>query len=136
MKALLRPSVWCRQGDWFAQYAAQGRRNASSRVTTFPLFPHPTQASIGIPFPSPVSTPPLLTPFLNPLSQTPFFCFPLFPFAGQVSSDCPCSAKLTAAGAPSCREQTHCRRSVSVLFGFSLVLYKVTNSLPPHDAQM
>ncbi|KAL3155831.1 hypothetical protein ABBQ32_012842 [Trebouxia sp. C0010 RCD-2024] len=32
-----------RQGDWFSQYAAQGRRNGSSRVTTFPLYPQQAQ---------------------------------------------------------------------------------------------
>lgn len=38
--------VWCRQGDWFSQYAAQGRRNGSSRVTSFPLFPYPAQVRV------------------------------------------------------------------------------------------
>lgn len=28
----------CRNQDWYAQYAAQGRRNSSSRVTVFPLY--------------------------------------------------------------------------------------------------
>ncbi len=29
----------CRAGDWYTQYAAQGRRNGSSRVITHPLYP-------------------------------------------------------------------------------------------------
>ena len=28
----------CRSQDWYTQYAAQGRRNSSSRVTVFPLY--------------------------------------------------------------------------------------------------
>ena len=28
----------CRNQDWYTQYAAQGRRNSSSRVTVFPLY--------------------------------------------------------------------------------------------------
>ena len=30
--------VNCRNEDWYSRYAAQGRRNASSRVTVFPLY--------------------------------------------------------------------------------------------------
>lgn len=37
--------VYCRTEDWFSKYAAQGRRNASSRVTVFPLYA-PTEQGI------------------------------------------------------------------------------------------
>lgn len=47
-----QPGVPCRQGDWFSQYAAQGRRNGSSRVTAFPLYPQQAQVRTDPPPPS------------------------------------------------------------------------------------